>query len=148
MHRRPLRPGSRPRFCSDRRALLLIRAWHLPRRPGIGRALQRHPFSGLVDSAGMLTLEPFTEDQGRSAVQPAKGSRQSASLRLTGLLAVDSHTCQTPWSVFQDGPNGEPAGDARSAQVPKHARQRALPSTIATTTSPQAYQLPGLGPPP
>uniref|UniRef100_A0A6N2KNB2 Protein TAR1 n=1 Tax=Salix viminalis TaxID=40686 RepID=A0A6N2KNB2_SALVM len=27
------------------------RAWRLPRRPGIGRALQRHPFSGLVDSA-------------------------------------------------------------------------------------------------
>ena len=23
---------------------------------------------------------------------------------------VDSHTCQTPWSVFQDGPNGELAG--------------------------------------
>ncbi|KAF3969286.1 hypothetical protein CMV_006912 [Castanea mollissima] len=51
LHRRPLRPGSRPRFCSDRRALLLIGAWNLPRRPGIGRALQRHPFSGLVDSA-------------------------------------------------------------------------------------------------
>ncbi|CAN6929551.1 unnamed protein product [Brassica oleracea] len=51
LHRRPLRPGSRPRFCSDRRALLLIEAWLLPRRPGIGRALQRHPFSGLVDSA-------------------------------------------------------------------------------------------------
>ncbi|KAA8544642.1 hypothetical protein F0562_019426 [Nyssa sinensis] len=50
-HRRPLRPGSRPRFCGDRRALLLIGAWRLPRRPGIGRALQRHPFSGLVDSA-------------------------------------------------------------------------------------------------
>ncbi|KAG6627153.1 hypothetical protein CIPAW_15G106600 [Carya illinoinensis] len=33
LHRRPLRPGSRPRFCSDRRALLLIGAWHLPRRP-------------------------------------------------------------------------------------------------------------------
>ncbi|KAF7807893.1 hypothetical protein G2W53_040054 [Senna tora] len=43
---------------------------------------------------------------------------------------------------------GSPLADARSAQVPKHARQRALPSTIATTTSPQAYQLPGLGPPP
>ncbi|CAN6967582.1 unnamed protein product [Brassica rapa subsp. trilocularis] len=51
LHRRPLRPGSRPRFCSDRRALLLIEAWLLPRRPGIGRALQRHPFSGLVDLA-------------------------------------------------------------------------------------------------
>ncbi|KAH9657889.1 hypothetical protein KPL70_023261 [Citrus sinensis] len=51
LHRRPLRPGSRPGFCGDRRALLLIGAWHLPRRPGIGRALKRHPFSGLVDSA-------------------------------------------------------------------------------------------------
>ncbi|KAI3493746.1 hypothetical protein L1887_40952 [Cichorium endivia] len=54
-HRRPLRPGSRPRFCSDRRALLLIGAWHLPRRPGVGHALKRHPFSGLVDSAVLLT---------------------------------------------------------------------------------------------
>ncbi|CAN7100398.1 unnamed protein product [Brassica rapa subsp. narinosa] len=51
LHRRLLHPGSRPRFCSDRRALLLIEAWLLLRRPGIGRALQRHPFSGLVDSA-------------------------------------------------------------------------------------------------
>ncbi|CAN7099905.1 unnamed protein product, partial [Brassica rapa subsp. narinosa] len=50
LHRRPLCPGSRPRFLIDRRALLLIEAWLLPRRPGIGRALQRHPFSGLVDS--------------------------------------------------------------------------------------------------
>ncbi|KAF3947102.1 hypothetical protein CMV_026720 [Castanea mollissima] len=58
LHRRPLRPGSRPRFCSDRRALLLIGAWNLPRRPGIGRALQRHPFSGLVDSAGELLHTP------------------------------------------------------------------------------------------
>ncbi|KAI3674637.1 hypothetical protein L2E82_52114 [Cichorium intybus] len=58
-HRRPLRPGSRPRFCSDRRALLLIGAWHLPRRPGVGRALKRHPFSGLVDSAvGTVTRLP------------------------------------------------------------------------------------------
>ncbi|CAN6998692.1 unnamed protein product [Brassica rapa subsp. trilocularis] len=73
LHRRPLRPGSRPRFCSDRRALLLIEAWLLPRRPGIGRALQRHPFSGL-----------------------------------------------TPWSVFQDGSNGEPTG-----RRPEHADAKA-----------------------
>ncbi|KAK7375669.1 hypothetical protein VNO78_30347 [Psophocarpus tetragonolobus] len=33
LHRRPLRPGSRPGFCSDRRALLLIGAWPLPQRP-------------------------------------------------------------------------------------------------------------------
>ncbi|KAK8493395.1 hypothetical protein V6N13_101946 [Hibiscus sabdariffa] len=55
LHRRPLRPGSRPGFYGDRRALLLIGAWPLPRRPGIGHALKRHPFSGLVDSAVLLT---------------------------------------------------------------------------------------------
>ncbi|CAN7092718.1 unnamed protein product, partial [Brassica rapa subsp. narinosa] len=49
LHRRPLRPGLCPRFCSDHRALLLIEALLLPRRPGIGRALQHHPFLGLVD---------------------------------------------------------------------------------------------------
>ncbi|CAN7022669.1 unnamed protein product [Brassica rapa subsp. trilocularis] len=38
-------------FCSDRCTLLLIEAWLLPRWPGIGRTLQCHPFSGLVDSA-------------------------------------------------------------------------------------------------
>ena len=30
----------------------------LPRRPGIGSSLQRHPFSGLVDSAGELLHTP------------------------------------------------------------------------------------------
>ncbi|XLR31036.1 hypothetical protein S83_058936 [Arachis hypogaea] len=35
---------------------------------------------------GMLSLEPFTEDQGRSAVQPPGGSRQLASLRPAGLF--------------------------------------------------------------
>ncbi|CAN6973696.1 unnamed protein product, partial [Brassica rapa subsp. trilocularis] len=29
---------------------------------------------------------------------------------------VDSYTCQTPWSVFQDGSNGEPTG-----RRPEHA---------------------------
>ncbi|KAK7322046.1 hypothetical protein VNO80_35159 [Phaseolus coccineus] len=58
----------------------------------------------------MLSLEPFTEDQGRSAVQPTGGSHQSASCALRVYSPVDSHTCQTPWSVFQDGPNGEPTG--------------------------------------
>ncbi|KAK3118704.1 hypothetical protein QOZ80_9BG0704600 [Eleusine coracana subsp. coracana] len=39
LHRQPLHPGSRPGFCSGRRALLLIRACHSPRWPGVGRAL-------------------------------------------------------------------------------------------------------------
>ena len=72
----------------------------------------------------MLTLEPFSKDQGRSAVQPSRGSRQSASFRLRVYLPVDSHTCQTPWSVFQDGPNGEPAG-RRQERADAEARREA-----------------------
>nr|TKS01559.1 hypothetical protein D5086_0000171980 [Populus alba]TKS05964.1 hypothetical protein D5086_0000127920 [Populus alba] len=137
LHRRPLRPGSRPGFCSDRRALLLIGAWRLPRRPGIGRALQRHPFSGLVDSA--VSLRASTRVSSGFAPlrhsSPSFGSRQACShsnpsqkikvgrrcnprgdpasqlpCALRVYSPVDSHTCQTPWSVFQDGTNGEPTG--------------------------------------
>ncbi|CAA3000153.1 Hypothetical predicted protein [Olea europaea subsp. europaea] len=45
------------KFWSDRGAVLLIRAWRLPRRSVIGRMLQRHPFLGLVD----LTDEVSTQ---------------------------------------------------------------------------------------
>ncbi|KAK2633615.1 hypothetical protein Ddye_032475 [Dipteronia dyeriana] len=148
LHRRPLRPGSRPGFYSDRRALLLIGAWHLPRRPGIGRALQRHPFSGLVDSAGMLSLEPFSEDQGRSAVQPVRDPTNQLPYALRVYWPVDSHTCQTPWSVFQDGPNGELAGRCQErARCTKHAgTARAASHDRSDDVSTSI--MPGLGPPP
>ncbi|KAI3493913.1 hypothetical protein L1887_41120 [Cichorium endivia] len=59
---------------------------------------------------------------------------------------VDSHTCQTPWSVFQDGLNGVPTGRCR-----EHAgispRRRVLPTTIDATASPRAYRQLGLWPP-
>ena len=54
---------------------------------------------------------------------------------------VDSHTCQTPWSVFQDGPNGEPAGrcqeraDAearREARAANHDRGNDVSTGITT----------------
>ncbi|XLU64610.1 hypothetical protein S245_023819, partial [Arachis hypogaea] len=48
---------------------------------------------------------------------------------------------------FKTGRMGSPQADARSAQVPKHASGRALPSTIAMMTYPRAYRRPGLGPP-
>ncbi|KAK7370514.1 hypothetical protein VNO78_37584 [Psophocarpus tetragonolobus] len=48
---------------------------------------------------------------------------------------------------FKTGRMGSPQADARSMHVPRHARGRMLPSTIATMTSPRAYQQPGLGPP-
>ncbi|KAH9802217.1 hypothetical protein KPL71_001290 [Citrus sinensis] len=159
LHRRPLRPGSRPGFCGDRRALLLIGAWHLPRRPGIGRALKRHPFSGLVDSADERFARQyrcgpppeFPLASPRSGIvhhlsgpdrhahtrtllrrsrsvggAPARDPANQLPCALRVYWPVDSHTCQTPWSVFQDGPNGEPAGRCReragARSTPKGAR--------------------------
>ncbi len=41
-------------FVTDPRACLLAGASLLPRRRGMGGTLERHPFSGLVHSAGKL----------------------------------------------------------------------------------------------
>ncbi|KAK8640795.1 hypothetical protein V6N13_008547 [Hibiscus sabdariffa] len=121
LHRRPLRPGSRPRFYGDRRALLLIGAWPLPRRSGIGHALKRHPFSGLVDSAGMLSLEPFSEDQGRSAVHP-RGIPPISFLAPYGFSNPLTRThVRLLGPCFKTGRMGSPQADARSTLVPKHA---------------------------
>ncbi|KAL4554393.1 hypothetical protein LXL04_039403 [Taraxacum kok-saghyz] len=122
-HRRPLRPGSRPRFCSDRRALLLIGAWHLPRRPGVGHALKRHPFSGLVDSAGMLTLEPFSKDQGRSAVHPARGIPPISFLVPCGFTHPLTRThVRLLGPCFKTGRMGCPQAGAGSAQAYQQPR--------------------------
>ena len=58
LHRGPLHPGSRPRLRREPRALLLAGASHSRRRPRIGGPLERHPFSGLVPSAGELLHTP------------------------------------------------------------------------------------------
>ncbi|KZV36663.1 hypothetical protein F511_40284 [Dorcoceras hygrometricum] len=60
---------------------------------------------------------------------------------------VDSHTCQTPWSVFQDGSNGEPTGQHREHAV---AEARLMARAVRHDRGdgiPRAYQLPGLWPP-
>ncbi|KAK8634578.1 hypothetical protein V6N13_022459 [Hibiscus sabdariffa] len=121
LHRRPLRPGSRLGFYGDRRALLLIGAWPLPRRPGIGHTLKRHPFSGLVDSTGMLSLEPFSEDQGRSAVHP-RGIPPISFLAPYGFSNPLTRThVRLLGPCFKTGRMGSPQADARSTLVPKHA---------------------------
>ncbi|KAL0642172.1 hypothetical protein Bca4012_102656 [Brassica carinata] len=51
---------------------------------------------------------------------------------------VDSHTCQTPWSVFQDGSNGEPTGRRPSTQMPRHAVSACCRTTIKAAASPRA----------
>ncbi|KAK9518738.1 hypothetical protein VZT92_022771 [Zoarces viviparus] len=59
LHPRRLHPGPRPRLpCAPRRPSYSSRRSPrgscCRRRPGMGPTLQRHPFSGLVDSAGIV----------------------------------------------------------------------------------------------
>ncbi|KAK8521521.1 hypothetical protein V6N13_025159 [Hibiscus sabdariffa] len=87
LHRRPLRPGlTPPGFTATAAPLLLIGAWPLPRRPGIVLLTKNGPL-GALDSVARLNE-----------------------------AAAPSYLFKTPWSVFQDGPDGEPAG-----RRPEHA---------------------------
>jgi hypothetical protein len=58
LHYGPFHPGSRPRLRHDPHALLLMETSHLLPWRTIGHALERHPFSGLVHSAGELLHTP------------------------------------------------------------------------------------------
>jgi hypothetical protein len=53
-----LHAGSRHTLRRNQHALLLIVALHLQQWPSIGQTLKRHPFSGLVHSAGELLHTP------------------------------------------------------------------------------------------
>ncbi|KAI3663304.1 hypothetical protein L6452_46106 [Arctium lappa] len=88
----------------------------------VGRALKRHPFSGLVDSAGMLTLEPFSEDQGRSAVHPTRGIPPISFLAPCGFTHPLTRThVRLLGPCFKTGRMGCPQAGAGSTQVPRHA---------------------------
>ncbi|KAG9444627.1 hypothetical protein H6P81_015967 [Aristolochia fimbriata] len=149
----PARPGLKAEVFMAAARLLLIEAWLLPPTAGMGR-LSRPSIFGLVDSAGMLTLEPFSEDLGRSTVQPARGSRQSASFALFTGLVADSRThvrLLGPW--FQDGSNGEPAGRRQEragatrarpgggqGHPPRSQRRRSAGGIIRLALSPRGPQ--------
>ncbi|KAL0660654.1 hypothetical protein Bca4012_097491 [Brassica carinata] len=153
LHRRPLRPSLRLRFCSDRRALLLIEAWILPRRP-VDFDFHDHRPAVLIDQHPLRVLDErfarqyrcgpppeFPMALPRSGIvhhlsgpdrhahtrtllrrsrsvgcAPMKDPANQLPYALRVYSPVDSHTCQTPWSVFQEGSNGEPTG-----RCPKHA---------------------------
>src|SRR5262245_16176874 len=114
-------------------------------RVSSGFAPLRHS-SPSFGSRQVCSLEPFSEDQGRSAVHPSGGDRAGqlpCALRV--FWPVDSHTCQTPWSVFQDGSNGEPAGQRREHAVAEARRGRALSATIGATAFRGHVCCPGFG---
>ncbi|PHT26458.1 Protein TAR1 [Capsicum baccatum] len=54
----------------------------------------------------------------------------------------------TPWSVFQDGLNGEPTGQPPERADAKARRRRALPATIEETAFHERIKSPGFGRPP
>ncbi|KAG9438819.1 hypothetical protein H6P81_021224 [Aristolochia fimbriata] len=150
LHRRPLRPGSRPRFQRQPRRLPTHRGLAVAPAAGMGQQQKRHPFSGLVDSAGMLTLEPFSEDLGRSAVQPARGSRQSASFAPYGFGRPLTRThVRLLGPCFKTGRMGSPLADAKSAQVPRNAsvRSQRHPPRSTEAAYPRAGSSAGLGSP-
>ncbi|KAK7327012.1 hypothetical protein VNO80_31466 [Phaseolus coccineus] len=185
LHRRPLRPGSRPGFYSDRRALLLIGAWSLPRRPADfdfhdhrpAVLIDQHPLWGLDERfARQYRCGPppeFPLASPRSGIVhhlsgPDRYALTRTLHRRSGSVGGATHRGIPPISFlapygfthpltrthvrllgpcFKTGRMGSPQADARSAHVPRHAMRRALPSTIATMTSPRAFQQPGLGPP-
>ncbi|XLR38311.1 hypothetical protein S83_022971, partial [Arachis hypogaea] len=99
-----------------------------PNRHALTRTLHRR--SGSVGGATPGGIPPISFLAPRGFIHPLTRTH----VRLLG-------------PCFKTGRMGSPQADARSAQVPKHASGRALPSTIATMTYPRAYRRPGLGPP-
>ncbi|KAL0744952.1 hypothetical protein Bca101_100897 [Brassica carinata] len=86
---------------------------------------------------GMLTLNPSRKIKvGRLCTREDPANQLPYALRVYS--PADSHTCQTPWSVFQDGSNGEPTGRRPSTQMPRHAVRRVLQTTIKAATPPLA----------
>lgn len=69
----------------------------------------------------MLTLEPFSEDQGRSAVHP-RGIPPISFLALYGFTHPLTRThVRLLGPCFKTGRMGSPQADAQSTQMPRHA---------------------------
>ncbi|KAI3476243.1 hypothetical protein L1887_62187 [Cichorium endivia] len=93
----------------------------------------------------MLTLEPFSEDQGRSAVHPARGIPPISFLAPCGFTHPLTRThVRLLGPCFKTGRMGCPQAGAGSTQVVS-PRRRVLPTTIDATASPRAYDSSGFG---
>ncbi|KAG4108959.1 hypothetical protein GLYMA_U009702v4 [Glycine max] len=125
LHRRPLRPGSRPGFCSDRRALLLIGAWSLPRRPVSLRASTRVPLasprSGIVHHLSGPDRYALTRTLHRRS--GSVGGATHRGIPPISFLAPYGFTrpltrthVRLLGPCFKTGRMGSPQADARSAQ--------------------------------
>ncbi|KAI3672087.1 hypothetical protein L2E82_53081 [Cichorium intybus] len=100
-------------FKSDERFARQYRCGPPPEFPLASPPL-RHSSPSFGSRQACSHSNPSQKIKVRSAVHPARGdpaNQLPCALRVYS--PVDSHTCQTPWSVFQDGPNGVPTGRCR-----------------------------------
>ncbi|KAL0641964.1 hypothetical protein Bca4012_103340 [Brassica carinata] len=86
----------------------------------------------------MRTLEPFSDDQGRSVVHP-RGILPISFLTPYGFTHPLTRThVRLLGPCFKTGRMGSPQADALSTQMPRHAVRRVLQTTIKAATSPRA----------
>ncbi|CAH9120437.1 unnamed protein product [Cuscuta europaea] len=80
----------------------------------------------------MLTLEPFSKDQGRSTVHPQRGIPPISFLTPYGFSCPLTRThVRLLGPCFKTGQMESPRASNRSAQVPKHAKASAATRILA-----------------
>ncbi|KAL2453628.1 Uncharacterized protein Adt_48870 [Abeliophyllum distichum] len=126
-----------------------------PRRPTYSK--NSHPSSSYPEGNfggnqlldGSISLSPLYPSQTNDLhVSIAAGLHQSFPLASprSGIVHHLSGPRQTPWSVFQDGSNGEPAGPAPGARRCRSTPgRRVLSATIGTTAFHRHIDCPGFG---
>ncbi|KAI3477463.1 hypothetical protein L1887_60833 [Cichorium endivia] len=106
--------------------------WHLPPTAGCRRTIctsvslrastrvssgfapLRHSSPSFGSRQACSHSNPSQKIKVGPAVHPARGIPPISFLAPCGFThPLTRHTCQTPWSVFQDGPNGVPTGRCR-----------------------------------
>ncbi|KAK4360153.1 hypothetical protein RND71_019105 [Anisodus tanguticus] len=106
-------PAHAQGFAADRRALLLIGASALAPTAGVGRALKRHPFSGLVDSASFAPIPKSTNDLHVASPRASTvvSSASPRSPRIVHHLSVPTVCSHSNPSRRSRSVGGAPPGD-------------------------------------
>ena len=93
----------------------------------------------------MLTLEPFSEDQGRSALHPRGDPANQFPFALRVFRPFTRTHVRLLGPCFKTGRVGSPQADARSALMPRHAEgARCLPRSLRRRLRGH-FDSPGLG---